>query len=263
MLDETVAGASVGGTLATNAGGPHAGAGGHRPRPADRDHGGPRGWCGGQGRRQRGEERCRLRPGQAHDRIVRHPCGRHRGVVPAPPDPPVQRGSGSRSTTRPRRTTWCSPSSTRRWCRPRWRSTSPSMGRHRHGAARREGRGCRGSGRTTRELLGEHAEVADRAPDWWSAYPWQAGETGLKLTCVLSGLRDVLPTAREVGASVRGSGAPACCTRRCADAERAVARPWSGCAPPVRGTRGRRSSLTHHPRSSRPSTCGGRSRPWT
>ena len=62
-----------------------AGAGGHRPRPAHRDHGGPRGRRGGQGRRSRCEERRRLRPGQAHDRIVRHPRGGHRGVVPAPP----------------------------------------------------------------------------------------------------------------------------------------------------------------------------------
>ena len=52
--------------------------------------------------------------------------------------------------------------------------------------------GVEGRVRTTRELLGEHAQVAEHPPVCWSAYPWQSGETGLKLTCVLSGLRDVL-----------------------------------------------------------------------
>ena len=120
--------------------------------------------------------------------------------------------------------------------------------------------GVEGRVRTTRQLLGEHAEVAEHAPASWSSYPWQPGETGLKLTCVLSGLRDVLRTAREVGASVRGSGGTGVLYAAVADAERA-GRPWSGCAPHVRGTRGRRSSSTHHARSSRPSTCGGPSGP--
>ena len=120
--------------------------------------------------------------------------------------------------------------------------------------------GVEGRVRTTRQLLGEHAEVAEHAPVCWSSYPWQPGETGLKLTCVLSGLRDVLRTAREVGASVRGSGGPACCTRR-SPTQNGRRRPWSGCAPRVRDTRGRRSSSTHHARSSRPSTSGGPFRP--
>src|SRR4051794_27225789 len=82
--------------------------------------------------------------------------------------------------------------------------------------------GVEGRVRTTRQLLGEHAEVAENAPASWSSYPWQPGETGLKLTCVLSGLRDVLQTAREVGAAVRGSGGTGVLYAAVADAERAA-----------------------------------------
>ena len=82
--------------------------------------------------------------------------------------------------------------------------------------------GVEGRVRTTRRLLGEHAEVAENAPASWSSYPWQPGETGLKLTCVLSGLRDVLRTAREVGAAVRGSGGTGVLYAAVADAERAA-----------------------------------------
>ena len=82
--------------------------------------------------------------------------------------------------------------------------------------------GVEGRVRTTRQLLGEHAEVTEHAPVGWSSYPWQPGETGLKLTCVLSGLGDVLRTAREVGASVRGSGGTGVLYAAVADAERAV-----------------------------------------
>lgn len=49
------------------------------------------------------------------------------------------------------------------------------------------------------------ADVVDAAPEGWGAYPWGSGEVGLKLTCVLSGLRDVLAAAAGVGACVRGS----------------------------------------------------------
>jgi glycolate oxidase FAD binding subunit len=55
------------------------------------------------------------------------------------------------------------------------------------------------------DLLGSDAVVSDAAPGAWSTYPWAQGETGLKLTFVLSGLRDVLTVARETGAGVRGS----------------------------------------------------------
>ena len=44
--------------------------------------------------------------------------------------------------------------------------------------------------------------VSDRAPDGWGTYPWQPGEIGVKVTCALSGLRDVLAAA---GPRVRGS----------------------------------------------------------
>jgi glycolate oxidase FAD binding subunit len=58
---------------------------------------------------------------------------------------------------------------------------------------------------TLRSLLGENAAVSDEAPAGWASYPWGAGDTGLKLTFVLSGLREVLTVADEVGAHVRGS----------------------------------------------------------
>ena len=58
---------------------------------------------------------------------------------------------------------------------------------------------------TARSLLGGDASVSEDEPDGWSSYPWRAGETGLKLTFVLSGLRDVLAATRDVGAAVRGS----------------------------------------------------------
>src|SRR3954468_755157 len=82
--------------------------------------------------------------------------------------------------------------------------------------------GVEGRVRTTRRLLGDHADAAEHPPGGWSSYPWQPGETGLKLTCVLSGLRDVLRTAREVGASVRGSGGTGVLYAAVADTERAA-----------------------------------------
>src|SRR4051812_37733892 len=82
--------------------------------------------------------------------------------------------------------------------------------------------GVEGRVRTTRRLLGDHADAAEHPPGGWSSYPWQPGETGLKLTCVLSGLRDVLRTAREVGASVRGSGGTGVLYAAVADTDRAA-----------------------------------------
>ncbi len=58
---------------------------------------------------------------------------------------------------------------------------------------------------TARSVLGADATVSDEPPAGWAVYPWRPGETGLKLTFVLSGLRDVVATAREVGATLRGS----------------------------------------------------------
>jgi glycolate oxidase FAD binding subunit len=56
---------------------------------------------------------------------------------------------------------------------------------------------------TVRRLLGDAAEVTDSAPPGWAAYP--DGPVLLKLTFALSGLRDVLATAREARVHVRGS----------------------------------------------------------
>ena len=58
--------------------------------------------------------------------------------------------------------------------------------------------------RTASDLLGG-GTFSPEAPEHWASYPWAEGDTGLKLTCVLSGVRDVLATAAEVGAVVRGS----------------------------------------------------------
>ena len=58
---------------------------------------------------------------------------------------------------------------------------------------------------TVRDLLGAGATVAEEAPEGWASYPWRDGETALKLTCALSGLRGVLAAASAAGAAVRGS----------------------------------------------------------
>jgi glycolate oxidase FAD binding subunit len=55
------------------------------------------------------------------------------------------------------------------------------------------------------DLLGAGAAVSDEPPPAWGVPPWGPGQTGLRLTSVLTGLRDVITTAREVGASLRGS----------------------------------------------------------
>jgi glycolate oxidase FAD binding subunit len=66
--------------------------------------------------------------------------------------------------------------------------------------------GVAGRGRTVAGLLGVGADAAvEEQPAGWGAYPWSTEQTALKLTCVLSGVGDVLAAAREVGASVRGS----------------------------------------------------------
>ena len=59
--------------------------------------------------------------------------------------------------------------------------------------------------RTVASLLGSGADVSEQEPAGWAAYPWTEGEVGLKLTFVLSGLGDVLAAARECGVHVRGS----------------------------------------------------------
>jgi glycolate oxidase FAD binding subunit len=58
---------------------------------------------------------------------------------------------------------------------------------------------------TVQELLGGTATTADVAPAGWASYPWEQGQTAVKLTCVLSGVGEVLAAAHQAGASVRGS----------------------------------------------------------
>ncbi len=83
--------------------------------------------------------------------------------------------------------------------------------------------GVAGRVETVCALLGEAATVSADRPAGWAAYPWGPGETALKLTFVLSGLREVLAAAREVGAHVRGSAGTGVVYAAVADAERAVA----------------------------------------
>jgi glycolate oxidase FAD binding subunit len=54
------------------------------------------------------------------------------------------------------------------------------------------------------QLLGTHSEQADN-PGWISPYPWQSGDTALKLTCALSAVPSVLSAAQSQGVSIRGS----------------------------------------------------------
>ena len=76
-----------------------------------------------------------------------------------------------------------------------------------------EGReeGVEGRAATVGALFGEAAQTV-HAPVDGATYPWDTAATGddrstcLKLTFVLSGLADVLATAREAGLHVRGSG---------------------------------------------------------
>jgi glycolate oxidase FAD binding subunit len=65
---------------------------------------------------------------------------------------------------------------------------------------------------TTRQLLGAtRAKAGDELPGWWGTSPWGAGETGLKLAFALTGLPHVLNEARAAAAEhglalgVRGS----------------------------------------------------------
>lgn len=74
--------------------------------------------------------------------------------------------------------------------------------------------GVLGRTSTTLDLLGRGAEASEEEPEGWAGYPWGVPVTGdqrataLKLTCALSGLAEVLSAAREVDVPVhvRGSG---------------------------------------------------------
>ena len=60
---------------------------------------------------------------------------------------------------------------------------------------------------TVRRMVG--GSVSETLPGWWSAYPWSAGDTGLKLTAALSRVPAVLSVLSALSASaglaVRGS----------------------------------------------------------
>ncbi|CAN5233798.1 FAD-binding oxidoreductase [soil metagenome] len=56
-----------------------------------------------------------------------------------------------------------------------------------------------------RRAGGADVEVREQPPSWWGRYPWQPGAVGLKLTCALSGVPSVLAAASAAGVAVRGS----------------------------------------------------------
>ncbi|MEN3611625.1 FAD-binding oxidoreductase [Plantactinospora sp. ZYX-F-223] len=71
--------------------------------------------------------------------------------------------------------------------------------------------GVAGRAEAAARLLGAEALPGTAAPPWWGRYPWQPGDTGLKLTGVLSGVPDLLAAGRaaadrhDVPIGVRGS----------------------------------------------------------
>ena len=127
-LDETVPGASVGGMLATNASGRAPRRHRHGARPADRRHPGPRRRRRRQGRRPGRQERRRLRPGQAADRLVRHARRGHRRHFRLHPVPGRHRWVRSVADPAAGPGRWRRRCCTRRPCRPRSRSTGPRPG---------------------------------------------------------------------------------------------------------------------------------------
>lgn len=72
-------------------------------------------------------------------------------------------------------------------------------------------KGVEGRAAAASRLVGGDATVSSTAPAWWSAYPWRAGDVGLKLTAALSRVPEVLAAARAAGdrhdvpLAVRGS----------------------------------------------------------
>jgi glycolate oxidase FAD binding subunit len=56
---------------------------------------------------------------------------------------------------------------------------------------------------TVATLLGGEVSTVDGPPDGWGAYPWGPGDVGIRLTCALSGVPSVLAAARQL--AVRGS----------------------------------------------------------
>jgi glycolate oxidase FAD binding subunit len=83
--------------------------------------------------------------------------------------------------------------------------------------------GVEGRVRTVSGLLGTGSSTADEAPAGWATYPWGEGDTGLKLTFVLSGLRDVVAAAHEAGVDLRGSAGTGVLYGSVAEPDRAAA----------------------------------------
>ena len=156
------------------------------------DHRGARRRRRRQGRRPGGQERRRLRPRQADDRLVRHPRRDHRGGLPAAPAAPTcGAGSPSRSPTPPTRTTWCRPSCTRRrvptaveldWSADGSGTVAVLLEGRAAGGRRTRADGRRPARRDRRRP----SEV--RAGRLVGVPAGPRGGTGLKLTFVLSGL---------------------------------------------------------------------------
>jgi glycolate oxidase FAD binding subunit len=88
-----------------------------------------------------------------------------------------------------------------------------------------EGRadGVAGRVRTVSGLLGGTSSEDEGPPAGWASYPWAEGQTGLKLTFVLSGLGDVLMAARAAGAHLRGSAGSGVLYASVAEPDRAPA----------------------------------------
>ena len=207
---------------------------------------------GRQRRRPGGQERRRLRPGQAHDRLVRHPRRGHRGVFRLHPLP-----AGTvchRPGRRPGR------GARRRCSRCVARAVVP-------GAVELDWPAT-GAGRVT-VLFGGKAEPASRAggrtpraarrarpgrratpPASWSAHcRGRAGGDRLKPTCVLlAGCATCWRTAREAGrrGARLGPAAGALYAAPSPDADRAVRRRGAAArrvrAAPGGGGRGRRAA---------------------
>jgi glycolate oxidase FAD binding subunit len=105
-----------------------------------------------------------------------------------------------------------------------WPATGPG-----HVHVLLEGRpdGVAGRARTVRELLGSRSTESEEPPSGWASYPWDEPHardaTALKLTFVLSGLGEVLATARATGVHLRGSAGTGVVLASHADAERVPA----------------------------------------
>ena len=185
----------------------------HRARPAHRHHRRARRRRRREGRREGRQERRRLRPRQADDRVLRHPGRDHRGRLPAAPAARRQ-PVGEHARRRPGPGPGARPGRAARAGRPRCGRgrVVPRTGRAPCTCCSRVARTAwRAARRPCGSLLGGAAIELPDDPAGGATYPWDTAASGddratcLKLTFVLSGLADVLATARETGLHVRGS----------------------------------------------------------